>query len=181
MGAAMIRSDTVSEMSDVLHAAQTDAKDVSHPLLLLFHLFLSHHRTTSEMLLNILDKVETVDSEIMGELQTEKANEIPSSDPSLSQARKKICDFGQLSQMLHEARMELVELAKRNAFETQVRGLLQKELKDESHLIWRMNMYIELSKRHGQYIQSLPERISSQTTVVSVFLHRILLPSSLNH
>lgn len=158
----MIRSDTDTDIWDLLHAVQKDAKEVSHPLLLLFHLFLSHHRITSEALQKILDKAKSVDTQIIGESQSEKENEtrIPSSSPS--QVGRKICDFGQLSQMLHEARMELREIEKRNTFERQVRSLLQEGLKDESHLIWRrMNMYTELLKRHAQHVKTLLERIGS--------------------
>lgn len=155
-------------------------------MLLLFQLFLDHYHTTSERFKKVLKKVETVDSIISGELQsviksdcdnaiansqsspkTSILSTVKATSQKNSQNKPKGHNLAQLSQALHQARMELVELARRSEFESQVRKILQGDLKEEEQLIGRVNVYCAMSKSHELDIQVLPQRISSQTTVLN--------------
>lgn len=111
--------------------------------------------------------VKSVDVEIMGELDSEKESQ--NNTKTKNKKTAKGCNFGQLSQRLHIARMQLVELARRNDFESKVCKQLQEDLTGEvTQLRGRVNTYSAMTKSDQLDIKSLPERISSQTTVVSL-------------
>jgi len=62
--------------------------------------------------------VKSVDVEIMGELDSKKESQ--NNTKTKDKKTAKGCNFGQLIQRLHIARMQLVELARRNDFESKV-------------------------------------------------------------
>jgi len=127
-----------------------------HPLLLPIQLFQEHSDTTSRKLREILKKVKDVETKLMAEIVTQKMN----IDLQIAG-----WNFGELSKTLHTCSMDLVELRRRRTFEDAVADALTSELKNHP-LLRRLASSEGLAKRHKRDIDSLPERIESQKTLV---------------
>ncbi|KAH0562508.1 hypothetical protein GP486_002800 [Trichoglossum hirsutum] len=155
-GAAIIQSDAKTDISTILQGTKKYSAEGMHPLLILLQLFEDHVNTTSRKAEDVTRNIQAVDSDLLDALKV-------INDPK---QKDKFSNFGRLSQGLHEARMDLVELARRREFEKQIGKRLLEDLHKERALISRANMFIDLSESHDLDIQSLPQRIDSQRTVL---------------
>lgn len=157
--AGFIQTDAEIDLSDVLCGARDQAANFSHhPSLVLVRFFLNHFTATANRFTEVLQKVQKVDQELMREMR------------GGSTKKSKIPSFGRMSQILHEARMELAELARRRTFEKDFSRLLHEDLKREGRLLSRVAMYSGISRSHDLALEALPKRIESQATVVSTYL-----------
>ncbi|KAI1126422.1 hypothetical protein F5Y10DRAFT_244732 [Nemania abortiva] len=176
-----------TKIPTALKALYEEEIENMHPLLLLRELFSSYHNVTTKRFDKVLDRVEKVDSAIMDMLRYE-SNSQPQQSRSPETAAKtwwqrlksmansapkkargmdsRAYDFSSHSKSLHEARMELVELAKRSKFESQVSEKLQTNLSDNQYLASRFSSVIESASRHGRDISELPDRITGQTNIL---------------
>ncbi|RYP73460.1 hypothetical protein DL771_003632 [Monosporascus sp. 5C6A] len=187
-GAAIIQLGADTDISTALKRVHDEGSEDMHPLLLLHQLFSAYHDSTIASLKKVFDSVEKVDSAIMDELKYETGSQprqCPSDETATQTWWQKLASmvrfipskqshkmtaqpykFGALSHTLHKARMELVELAKRSKFESEVSQKLRTSLSDNPDLASRVNMVIESANRHGRDIDNLPDRIASQTDVL---------------
>lgn len=154
--AGVVQADASINISDILHKVKARS-DTSQPLLLLLELYKDHFLTTSETFKTVLGNIEHVDAELRDEFK----------NASASKTSKMDANHARLSQMLHQARMDISELARRRYFEKKLGDQLLEDLKDDIQLADRIKMYSELSRSHELDIKALPDRISSQTSVVS--------------
>ncbi|GAB1316538.1 hypothetical protein MFIFM68171_06748 [Madurella fahalii] len=155
-GAAVIYTDATITIASLQKQVPDTAAQGLHPLLLLLSLFENHVRETATKFEQVVQQIEKADADLLTQLKM-------ANDPK---QRDKASNFGPLGQSLHEARMNLVELTRRRAFEKQIAETLQDDLKGEPALFTRVNMYTSLSQSHEPDIQSLPQRIDSQRTVL---------------
>jgi hypothetical protein len=166
-GAAVIMSDSEINLFSIQEDVQKFAERYSHPLLLLLQLFQHHVMATSTKFKEVYQKVREADNDLHAELKKASRLHAESNNTNDSKLRGVGSNFGPIGQSLHEARMNLVELTRRRQFETQIGRRLLQDLEDEQPLMIQLNMLIGLSQSHELDIQSLPQRIDSQTTVVS--------------
>lgn len=156
-GAAIIQTDADSRISDILRDVHKEAKQYPHPMLLLLQLLVNYHDMTAEILKEVLKDLDDVNEEIKWQLG-------PAGDGG---GRTDGRNFANMSQRLHDARIKVVQLTRRNGFEVLVSKGLQVVLND-SQLKWRVNTECAKLVGHQHDIQHLPERINSQAAVVSL-------------
>jgi hypothetical protein len=186
-GSAVIQFGPKAKVPTVLRkTAEANAGEL-HPLLLLYQFLETHHQTTTKQLYEVAGEIEYVEQAILGELKYEATSQPVSQAASKAgwhlpwtklhnnvssapgQAKREAidrCNYGLLSQKLHQSRMNLVGIDRRNKFETQVCKVLRQRLLDEKHHGQRIKRTVDAISRDERVVADLPERISSQTSVV---------------
>jgi hypothetical protein len=142
----------------------------SHPVLLPIELFINHFVSTQTQFIDIITKMDEVETEIRTDL-----NEPDHRSESKSSHDNSKVDYGELSKKLHSCSSDLVELEKRRDFERRLGKFLIAELSADDNLSMlndRVRLYDELSQNRDLDVQSLPRRIESQRSVVGVFFPR---------
>lgn len=166
----LVQSGTDVDMKKVLEDTKSKAKDFDyHHLLLPYCLFVNHYDVTSKQFKEVLKKVEEVERHIMDELQKSRR--------STSIARVKACDgdglepnywgLAKQSNSLHEASMEVVELARRRQFEDKLVTALTNNLEEKSRMLLDIQRYDRWAKSHQLDIERMPGRIDSLKNLVS--------------
>ncbi|GAM33599.1 hypothetical protein TCE0_011r00612 [Talaromyces pinophilus] len=114
-GAAIIHTDAGSKISDILRDVHKEAKQYPHPMLLVLQLLVNYHDMTAEILNEVLKDLDDVNEEIKWQLGSTRNNENKANG----------CNFANMSQRLHDARIKVVQLTRRNGFEVLVSKGLQ--------------------------------------------------------
>jgi uncharacterized protein YydD (DUF2326 family) len=149
--------------------ANAQAEKQSHPMLLAIELFINHFVATQTQFIDIIAKMDEVETEIRTDL-----NEPDHQSENKSPYDNSKVDYGELSKKLHSCSSDLVELEKRRDFERCLGKFLKAEL-SANHLSMihdRVKLYDELSQNRDLDVQSLPRRIESQRSVVGVIFPR---------
>lgn len=155
-GAAVLQSDKEVDIWGLLKRAREYGSEGSHPLVLLALLFQDHVLETSNEFKAVAQRIQDIDKELLDELDAARANK----------SKLKVSEYGKLSHSIYKARMGLVELQRRREFEAQISKVLEEDLKDEPSLITLVDMFVGLSNSHELNVQSFPDRIESQRTVL---------------
>lgn len=156
-GAAVLQADREVDVWDVLERAREyGLREGSNPLALLVYLFQDHVLDTSKEFQDVAERIQNIDKELLAELDAAKVNK----------SKLKVSEYGALSHSIYKARMGLVELQRRREFEAELSKALEEDLKDEPSLITLVDMFSGLSKSHELNVQSFPDRIESQRTVL---------------
>ncbi|KAF2094755.1 hypothetical protein NA57DRAFT_79923 [Rhizodiscina lignyota] len=155
-GAAVLQSDSKIDCQGVLQRAKEYGSRGSHPLIVLVLLFQDHVLGTADKFKDVSTKIQAIDADLLAELKAAQGHK----------TKLRVSEYGTLSHRIYEARMELVELQRRREFEAQVGKTLKNDVKEETSLITRVDMFTGLSASHELGIQNFPDRIESQRTVL---------------
>ncbi|KAK3387391.1 hypothetical protein B0H63DRAFT_541688 [Podospora didyma] len=157
-GGLMLLNNSI-DISKILKAVRIGSKDSRDPYrsLLLLGLFEDHVRARSERYCRVLAEIEDVDIQILKELE---ALEGPNQGKDDS-------NYVGLSMKPHKARGEIAELERRRDFEESFGKELESDVIDDRRLEERVHMLRGISKGHDSDASSLPQRMDSQTGMVS--------------
>jgi hypothetical protein len=144
--------------------------DLSHPFLLPLCLFEEHIRESASLFVSLFREIQNVETEIR-----------PSLDEASEAERKKQGRlYGTLSKRLHVCGSQLGELAHRRTFEKRLAAAFRDEMEENIKvglakenpslraLSLRIRQATDMAASHDSMIEALPDRIRSQTTLVSL-------------
>jgi hypothetical protein len=142
--------------------------DFTHPFLLPLCLFEAHIRSSADAFMTLFRDIEDIELQIR-----------PSLDEKEVQGKSQALLYATLSKRLHVCGSLHGELIRRRAFEKRVARVLTEEinqnivdgLADEilpiRSLNLRIHQAIDMAASHDSLMETLPDRIRSQTTLVS--------------
>lgn len=165
----LIQSGADVKLREILDAVTSTAKGFDyHPLLLPYHLYLNHYEDTSKQFDKVLKRVEDAEEGIKKALD--------SKGKLISEAQGKIdhdpsqWGLANLSKLLHEASMEVSELARRRRFEDDLAKALKNELRQkrpaQNRMLRSLDRYDSWAKAHQSEIDGMPGKIDSLKTLV---------------
>ncbi|KAK2596450.1 hypothetical protein N8I77_013340 [Diaporthe amygdali] len=164
----LIQSGSDVELREIVDATASKAERYNyHPLLLPYRLYVNHYENTSKQFNSVLKDVELVERLIKDELDNRRR--------LTSQAGGKVDDYedskpshwglAKWSKTLHEASMEVAELARRRTFEDYLGKTLIDELNKETPPHYQLSQDVgrhdRWAKAHQLDIEGMPGRIDS--------------------